>query len=107
MIVANNINKSSTVACRSEANIIRAGGTHANKKVIVIWRYQLFPVYKAKNKAITFADNTYTKINIIKTGTAVSVFGVILPAKIKNIVDKLNKLVVRNNICFFILLTIP
>jgi hypothetical protein len=79
------MNKSIAVAWRSEAIIIKAGGIHASKKVIVACCNQLFPVDNTKIRAMTYEDSKYIKINISSTGTAVSVLGATLAANTRSV----------------------
>ena len=101
-IVINSINKSIAVAWRKEAIIIKAGGIHANKKVMVACLSQDFPVDNTKISAITDEESKYINTSISKTGTAVSVRGATLPAKTIRVVRNITIKLTRIYTCFLI-----
>ncbi len=101
-IVINSINKSIAVAWRKDAIIIKAGGIHAKRNVIVACLSHDLPVDNTNMSAITDEDNKYIRTSISKTGTAVSVRGATFPAKTKRVIRNSTIRLMRIYTCFLI-----
>ena len=101
-MVINNINKSIAVAWRSDAIMINAGGIQASKNVIVACRTQLLPVDSTNSSAITDEDSKYIKINMSKTGTAVSVLGATFAANVSSVAKNILIRAINTYTCFLI-----